>query len=335
MTAIDHGPAILFCPADRPERFSKALQRADAVILDLEDAVAPAAKVRARGALIESELDADRVIVRVNPPGTDAFVADLATLSQTDYRTIMVAKAESVKQLKTIDRRFSVIALCETARGVAAAEKFAAHDQVVGLMWGAEDLVASLGGTGSRKPNGRYRDVARYARARVLLAAGARGKAAIDAVHLDITETRRLSIEAADAAASGFAATACIHPSQVDDHPPRVPSRRIRARVGARSARRVALAGRRLHVRRAHDRRTRAAACASSARAQSGAVGLSRGAAGHDRSRHLPDQLVRDRRAVREDDRVLLCSVRQRPRPRAARSSVGTGYSPMCFFHPA
>ena len=87
MTALDHGPAILFCPADRPERFGKALERADAVILDLEDAVAAGSKVRARGALIESELDADRVIVRVNPPGTDAFVADLATLSQTDYRT--------------------------------------------------------------------------------------------------------------------------------------------------------------------------------------------------------------------------------------------------------
>ena len=83
-------------------------------------------------------------------------------------------------------------------------------------MWGAEDLVASLGGTSSRKPNGRYRDVARYARARVLLAGGARGKAAIDAVHLDIADTKRLAIEAADAAASGFAATACIHPSQVE-----------------------------------------------------------------------------------------------------------------------
>ena len=216
MTALDHGPAILFCPADRPERFGKALERADAVILDLEDAVAPSAKVTARGALIESELDPDRVIVRVNAPGTDGFIADLATLSQTDYRTIMVAKAESVKQFKNIDRRFSIIALCETARGVAHAEKFAAHDQVVGLMWGAEDLVASLGGTGSRTPNGRYRDVARYARARVLLAAGARRKATIDAVHLDIAETKRLAIEAADAAASGFTATACIHPSQVE-----------------------------------------------------------------------------------------------------------------------
>ncbi|MGH7293013.1 MAG: aldolase/citrate lyase family protein, partial [Myxococcota bacterium] len=98
MTVFSHGPAILFCPADRPERFGKALERADAVILDLEDAVAPAARVAARGAIIESELDPDRVIVRVNPPGTDGFIADLATLSQTDYRTIMVAKAETVKQ---------------------------------------------------------------------------------------------------------------------------------------------------------------------------------------------------------------------------------------------
>jgi citrate lyase subunit beta/citryl-CoA lyase len=213
--AFDLSPALLFCPADRPERFAKALDRADGVILDLEDAVAPADKSAARGHVIESELDPDRVIVRVNPPGTPAFEADLATLSQTDYRRIMVAKAESPKRLSKLDQRFQLVALCETARGVAEAERIAALRNVVALMWGAEDLVASLGGTSSRKPNGRYRDVARYARSRVLLAAGARGKAAIDAVHLDLEKTKRLAIEAADAAASGFTATACIHPSQV------------------------------------------------------------------------------------------------------------------------
>lgn len=215
MSAFALGPALLFCPADRPERFTTALQRADAVIIDLEDAVAPGAKAAARGALIDSDLDPDRVIVRINPPGSDAFTSDLSSLSQTDYRTIMVAKAEHSKSLTAIDARFSLIALCETAAGVVAAEKLAALDRVVALMWGAEDLVASLGGISSRKPNGRYRDVARHARARVLLAAGARNKAAIDAVHLDIADTKRLRIEATDAAASGFAATACIHPSQV------------------------------------------------------------------------------------------------------------------------
>jgi citrate lyase subunit beta/citryl-CoA lyase len=212
---FDIGPALLFCPADRPERYRKAFDRADAVILDLEDAVAPKDKTAARGHLIESELDPAWVIVRVNPADSDAFTADLATLSQTDYRRIMLAKAESPKRVARIDQRFEVVALCETAKGIAQADRLAALDNVVALMWGAEDLVASLGGTSSRKANGRYRDIARYARSRVLLAAGARGKAAIDAVHLDIGDAKGLATEAADAAASGFSATACIHPSQV------------------------------------------------------------------------------------------------------------------------
>ncbi|MHC9045746.1 HpcH/HpaI aldolase/citrate lyase family protein [Microbacterium saperdae] len=209
------GPAILFCPADRPERFRTALERADAVILDLEDAVLPAAKATARGNLIDADIDPDRVIVRVNAPGTEAFVSDLATLSQTDFRTVMVAKTEDPASLASFDSRFSLIALCETARGVHAADRIAAHPQIVAMMWGAEDLVASIGGTSSRRPDGAYRDVARYARSRVLVEAAAHGKSAIDAVHIDIDDVDGLTNEATDAAASGFAATACIHPSQV------------------------------------------------------------------------------------------------------------------------
>ncbi|EIC08850.1 HpcH/HpaI aldolase [Microbacterium laevaniformans OR221] len=209
------GPALLFCPADRPERYEKALERADGVILDLEDAVAPADKVAARVALIDSQLDPDRVIVRVNALDSAEIDSDLASLSQTDYRRVMVAKAESAKAISRIDPRFDVVALCETARGIVAAEKIAAQDNVVALMWGAEDLVASLGGTSSRTPKGRYRDVARAARSRLLLAAGAAGIAAIDAVHLDIGDEKGLAKEARDAAASGFQATACIHPAQV------------------------------------------------------------------------------------------------------------------------
>ncbi|WP_308491092.1 HpcH/HpaI aldolase/citrate lyase family protein [Microbacterium terrisoli] len=209
------GPALLFCPADRPERFTKAAERADAVILDLEDAVSADAKVAARGAVIESGLDPARTIVRINELGGEHEASDLSTVLQTDYRTIMVAKAESAKKIGRLDRRLRVIALCETARGVEAAGKIAALENVVALMWGAEDLVASLGGTSSRKKNGRYREVARYARSRVLVAAGACAKAAIDAVHLDIPDLGGLGREARDAAASGFAATACIHPSQV------------------------------------------------------------------------------------------------------------------------
>jgi citrate lyase subunit beta / citryl-CoA lyase len=215
VTAFRLGPALLFCPADRPERFAKAAERADAVILDLEDAVAPAAKAAAREAVRTAELDPERVIVRVNPVGSDAFTADVEMLRRTAVRTVMVAKADDPASLETFDPHVEVVALCETARGVARAEDLAASPRVTALMWGAEDLVASLGGTSSRDAAGRYRDVARHARSRVLLAAAVHGKAAIDAVHLDIADTAGLTDEAADAAASGFAATACIHPGQV------------------------------------------------------------------------------------------------------------------------
>lgn len=213
------GPALLFCPADRPDRFEKAASRADAVILDLEDAVAPHAKAAAREAVIASALDPARTIVRVNSVGdagkpSDEFEADLRALAATGYRTVMLPKTHSAEQCARL-RGFDVVALIETARGVLAAERIAAAEGVVAVMWGAEDLVASLGGTQSRHPSGVYRDVARHARSTVLLAAAAAGVAAIDSVHLQIDDLEGLRAEAADAAASGFAGTACIHPSQV------------------------------------------------------------------------------------------------------------------------
>lgn len=216
MSGFALGCALLFCPADRPERFAKAAERADGVILDLEDAVAPDARDAARENVIAAGLDPERVIVRVNAPGTAAFAADLAAVRRSAFRTVMVAKAESAASLSPLGDGYAVIALCETAKGVAAADELAAAERVTALMWGAEDLVASLGGTSSRRADGTYRDVARQARSRVLLAAGAAGKAAIDAVHVDIADEGGLADEAADAAASGFAATACIHPSQVE-----------------------------------------------------------------------------------------------------------------------
>lgn len=209
------GPALLFCPGDRPERFATALERADAVIIDLEDAVLPETKAEARANLLAADVDPARVIVRVNAPAGEEFAADLEALRQTPFRTVMVAKTEDPQALSGFDEQYSVIALCETARGVQAAGAIAAHPRVVAMMWGAEDLVASLGGTSSRRPDGAYRDVARYARSRVLLEARARGRGAIDAVHVDIGDLGGLEDEARDAAASGFAATACIHPNQV------------------------------------------------------------------------------------------------------------------------
>lgn len=212
------GPALLFCPADRPDRYGKAAVAADSVILDLEDAVAPENRASARESVVASalasSLDPARTIVRVNPAGTPDFQLDLDAVRRSDYRTVMLAKAESADQLEAL-ADFEVIALCETPAGVENASSVAAAPNVVALMWGAEDLVGAIGGRSSRHADGTYRDVARYARSRVLIAAAAAGKAAIDTVHLDIADLDGLAAEVEDAAAVGFVATACIHPTQV------------------------------------------------------------------------------------------------------------------------
>lgn len=213
------GPALLFCPGDRPDRFAKAAERSDVVVLDLEDAVPPDAKGAAREAVVAADLDPERTVVRVSGAGTDDHRLDLEAVAASPFRTVMLAKTESAADVASVTRGLggaaAVVALVETARGVLAAPSVAAADGVLALMWGAEDLVASLGGTSSRWDDGAYRDVARHARAVVLLAARAHDRLAVDAVHLAIDDVEGLAAEAADAVASGFAATACIHPNQV------------------------------------------------------------------------------------------------------------------------
>lgn len=209
------GPSILFCPADRSDRYAKAQERADAVVIDLEDAVAADNREAARRMLVEHPVDPARTIVRVNPAGSADFAADLTALRDTDYRTVMLAKTETPGDLAAV-ADYAVVALCETALGVLNAQQIAAAQNVVALMWGAEDLVASLGGSSSRNGSGGYRDVALHARSQVLLAAGAFGKVAIDSVYLDIADHEGLLAEAIDAQASGFGAKASIHPGQMD-----------------------------------------------------------------------------------------------------------------------
>lgn len=214
MTLEYPGPAWLFCPADRPERFEKAAAAADVVILDLEDGVAAADRPAARTALQHTPLDPTRTVVRVNPAGTEEQARDLEALAGTAYTTLMLAKTESADQVAALAPR-DVIALIETPRGAVFAADIAAAEATVALMWGAEDLVAALGGGSSRRADGGYRDVARHVRSTALLAASAFGRVALDAVHLDIGDLAGLEAEALDGAAVGFNATVCIHPSQI------------------------------------------------------------------------------------------------------------------------
>lgn len=216
------GPAMLFCPANRPDRYTQALDRADAVILDLEDAVAEVDKPAAREALLATPVDPQRVIVRVNPATSPHYLDDLAAIAKTAYSVVMLAKTESAAQVTDLHLAIgaSVLGLCETPRGILQAPQIGEAAGCIGLMWGAEDLIADIGGTTSRfsregRRLGQYRDAARFARSQVLLAAAAAGRFAVDSVHLDIDDLDGQRAEAVDAVACGFCATACIHPNQV------------------------------------------------------------------------------------------------------------------------
>ncbi|MGY0501694.1 HpcH/HpaI aldolase/citrate lyase family protein [Nocardia sp. FBN12] len=208
------GPAWLFCPADRPERFAKAAAVADVVILDLEDGVAAADKAAARQALIDTPLDPRHTVIRVNAADTDEYAADLAALAQTGYRRVMLPKCESAEQVRTLDG-YEVIVLVESPLGAVRITESVQAGNAIGVMWGAEDLVAGLGGNSSRHADGGYRDVARQVRSATLLAAKAFGRFALDSVYLNIKDLEGLAAETSDAVAVGFDAKVAIHPSQV------------------------------------------------------------------------------------------------------------------------
>ncbi|WP_378734164.1 HpcH/HpaI aldolase/citrate lyase family protein [Nocardia brasiliensis] len=208
------GSAWLFCPADRPERYAKAAAAADVVILDLEDGVAAGDKVAARKALIETPLDPAATVVRINAAGTDEHALDLAALADTGYRCVMLPKCEAAEQITAL-AEYEVIALIESPLGALTVGRAVQAHNAIGVMWGAEDLVAGLGGNASRHADGSYRDVARHVRSTTLLAAKAYGKFALDSVYLDIRDLDGLRAEALDAVAVGFDAKVAIHPSQV------------------------------------------------------------------------------------------------------------------------
>lgn len=210
------GPALLFCPGNRPERFAKAAAAADTVILDLEDAVGPDGKDAARDAVVAalSELDPAATLVRVNAPGSAWYDDDVAALAAHPDVAVMLPMATRASDVTALAPR-PVVALCETARGVLAAPEIADAPNCTGLMWGSEDLVADLGGRPGRAPDGGYRPAVEQARTRILYAARAAGITPVDTVLVAIDDLDTLRLDSAGAVASGYAAKACIHPKQV------------------------------------------------------------------------------------------------------------------------
>jgi len=213
--ALDNpGPAWLFCPADRPQRFEKAAGAADVVILDLEDGVAAKDRDAARAALVTTQLDPGRTVVRVNPSATADHQCDLEALARTPYTTVMLAKTEAGEQVRALSP-LDVVVLVETPLGALNVVESTRVDNAFAVMWGAEDLFAVLGGTNNRYPDDSYREVAKHVRSQSLLAAKAYGRLALDSVYLDIKNLDGLRTEVDDAVAVGFDAKVAIHPSQI------------------------------------------------------------------------------------------------------------------------
>lgn len=208
----------LFVPGERPERFDKAAASgADAIMLDLEDAVASAAKSTAREAVGEwlqrlPEDGRERAAVRINDASTPWFGDDVAMLARCNAVRVMLPKAESTEQiamLRLAVNGIGVVALIESARGVAAAEAIAASPGVVRLAYGTLDFALDL--DIPPEPVGLQ-----HAAGRIVIASRAAGlPAPVAGVTPELSDEAKLLADFAWARALGFGAKLCIHPKQV------------------------------------------------------------------------------------------------------------------------
>lgn len=215
MSVLADSAAWLFCPADRPDRYERAIAAAGVVIIDLEDAVAFANKHAARAALLGAlaDLDSSRVIVRVNPTSTSEGRADVEAVRHGGVTTVMVPMIETTAQVVELEG-LEVVALCETAAGILAAPAIAAAPNCVALTWGIEDLSLELAAV-ARDESGRFTAAATFARNAIRYAAAAARIPAYDTVWANLDDTTGLAQEATDAAAMGYSGKLVVHPRQV------------------------------------------------------------------------------------------------------------------------
>jgi citrate lyase subunit beta/citryl-CoA lyase len=205
---------LLFVPGHRPDRFAKAAgSGADAIILDLEDAVAPRDKEQARGDVARYLDEAGPVLVRVNAAGTPWHDVDLAMLGDRAC-AVMLPKAEDPDVIEKLTaglrRGTPVIPLLETAAGVLRAPALCACPGVVRAAFGSLDLAAQLG------VDPADRDALHHARSVIVLASAAAGlPGPIDGVTTTVTDDRAVRADAEHGRRLGFAAKMCVHPTQL------------------------------------------------------------------------------------------------------------------------
>lgn len=206
--------APLFVPGDRPDRFAKAAASgADAVILDLEDAVAAPAKADARRAVAECALDRAMLIVRINAPGTPWFADDLDALARRPPGAVMLPKAETAADVVRVTGRLgpqtAVIALVETAQGLAGLAGLLQGRGVACVAFGSVDFALDIGCVDSW-------DVLAPVRMELVVRARAAGlPPPIDGVTRALDDAEAVGRDALRAAQAGFGGKLAIHPRQI------------------------------------------------------------------------------------------------------------------------
>lgn len=226
--------SLLFVPGDNGRKLLKAAESAaDAIIVDLEDSVASREKPRARSIAREflSEHGDRGCWVRINPLDTEDALADLRALMPSAPAGIVLPKPRGAKDAVQLGKLLDVLeqeyALPQGRTSILpiATERpealFHLHEyagatrRLAGLTWGAEDLSAALGASGTRDASGSWLAPYQFARSLCLIAAAAAGVAAIDTVYTDYRDDAGLRAFASAARRDGFSGMLAIHPAQV------------------------------------------------------------------------------------------------------------------------
>jgi citrate lyase subunit beta / citryl-CoA lyase len=213
LTSVETARTLLFVPGDRPDRFDKAAgSGADAVILDLEDAVAPEAKPQSREYVKTWLGDGGRAIVRVNGRRTPWFVEDVQAAAGAS--AVLLPKTESGEDVRAVrdiaGDTMPVIALVETPRGIDRIREICASDGLVRVAFGNVDFSARIG----VEPTAQTALL--FARSAIVYASSDADRAApIDGPTIAIGDEDRLLADTRHARELGFAARLCIHPRQL------------------------------------------------------------------------------------------------------------------------
>ncbi len=228
--------SLLFVPGDDERKIAKGLaSAADALILDLEDAVAPARKAAAReicAKTVKSAGTAKKLFVRINALDTAEAAADIAAIVPASPFGVVLPKCRSAEDVRTLAARLAeheakagivpgqiriLPIVTETAASMFGLGSYGApaHPRLCGLMWGGEDLAADLSAIGNRDARGAYTAPYQLARSLCLYAAGAAAVEAIDAVYTDFRDGDGLKAEATEGLRDSFSGKAAIHPDQI------------------------------------------------------------------------------------------------------------------------